>query len=156
MSYIVVGFSRPKGVTPLTSLIRAVEGTPYNHVFLKFLEPFTRKWMILEADTFSVRLLPAESLESSNVVVATHIVGVNEAQLLQMLSRAYSVLARPYSFLGLLGHLVKLVARLPYNPYKDRGQSFICSELVAYLLGLPNPEEQTPRSLYESLIKKGT
>jgi hypothetical protein len=154
MSYVIIGFSRPKGFTPITSLIRWVESTPYNHVFLKFQEPFTRKWMVLEADTFSVRLLSAESLESTNVVVSTSIIGVTEAQLGDLLVKAYSVLARPYSFLGLLGHLVKLVARLPYNPYKDRGQSFICSELVAYLLDLPNPEEQTPRSLYESLMKE--
>ena len=151
MTHVTVGFSKPKGLSPIASLIRLAEGTPYNHVFIKFREPVTGELLIFEASYTVVYLVRAEQWEKGNEVVHDVRIYPTPAEHVDILTKGFKALQKPYSFMSILGHLVMKVGRLPRNPYKDRGRSYICSELVAHLLNIPNPEEQTPRSIFEHL-----
>ena len=148
---IYIGFSKPRGLKPVAEVIRLVEQTPFNHVYIRFQDPTTRLRMVLEASHTTVHLEECEAWRTRNEEVFEVRQDISAAQFEQVLSKGFIALQKPYSVLGLLGHLAMRVLRLPRNPYKDKGRSYICSELVAHVLDIPNPEEQTPRTLFEHL-----
>lgn len=162
MRKVYVEFTRPKGKKfPVYSwLIRAVEGTPYSHVRIKW-ESTSGVELVYEAGGSSVRLI-------GEIAAPNHQVEVMYSKEFEVTSEQYRKLIRLFRYAGVdygikqaLGILVAKIFGMKKNPFAQGRKSQVCSELVVvfleevlgYEVGL-NLDLAGPKDIYDWLSKR--
>lgn len=142
---IIVGFStKPKA--PIARIIRAVEGTPYSHVYLKRYTGYYKKWLIYQANNDGIHFITEKTfLANENKVIREYELEVTKEEEREMVGRAMEMLGTPYGFVQIFG---MFLIRLAYkvfgwklkNPFRDGTQTQVCSELLYNLIKNRFPE----------------
>lgn len=135
MPKLNIGFSSNDLI--LSKLIRAVEKTPYSHVYLRFHVPQVDRSVIYEAVGANVRFV-GNSVWNFNRIVEEYEWEVSDQEYKEILQFAIDTSGKHYGILSMLGlGLVRIASyfgKKLINPFSDGNNNFICSELAAVIM----------------------
>lgn len=139
MRKLYVGFSRPKsGFVPFSQAIRAVLGTTYSHVYVKFKSDSFNRVLIYQASHLAVNFVGEDRFNDSAVTVAEFELDVSDETFKQTIQFAIDKAGVPYGMSQIFGILyvkaLGLFGVKAKNPFPNGSGNYICSELVAQIL----------------------
>lgn len=138
MRRIIVGFSRPKKWKPFAQLIMAVDGTNYDHVYIKLHSDTYQRDIIYQASGLQVNFMSTSVFTSENIVVKEFYVDVSDENYVKMMQFCIDNAGKPYSVKEILGFgwikLAKVFGKTVSNPFKIDGNEWVCSILADYIL----------------------
>lgn len=130
----IVGFSKSSIKIPLLSwVIQKIEDTPYSHTFIKFQKE-DGTWWIYEASVSGVRLVPNSEFLSHNKMVMEYETELLENEKNKLISFITTTNHIKYGYLQLFGMAIAVLFRLNKNPFDDKDETYVCSELVSEVL----------------------
>ena len=142
---IIIGFS----TTPsslVSTAIRAVEQTPYSHVYLKRYSSYYNKWLVYQANNDGIYFITEKTfLSQGNKIIKEYELEVTKEEEKEMISHAMDMLGTPYGKLQILGMfytrvVYSLFKKKVKNPLSDGKQTQVCSELLYNLIKNRFPE----------------
>jgi hypothetical protein len=135
---MIIGFSKRKAL--LSRLIQFITKSECSHCYI--YEP--ESGLVYHAQGLKVNALSYTNFRNRNTVVwETEAIKVDWIWLREQLGK-------PYGMLSLIGYLMPILFNRK-NPFNDSDHSFVCSELVARSLEIPNAEKATPDDLIRHL-----
>jgi hypothetical protein len=160
MKQITIGFSRASTSFPIFSwLIMAVQKTPYSHCYLKYQNEYLGQPMIYQASHTLVNYMSLPVFLAQETVVQEFVFNVSDDSFVATIKNAANQAGKPYGVKEIFGlalvNLAALCSIKIQNPVKDAGTTWVCDQLVAYLLNLcenvklPMPlNDMTPEDVY--------
>lgn len=160
MKQITIGFSRACTTLPVFSwLIMAVQRTNFSHVYLKYQDEFLGQTMYYQASHTLVNSMSEAVFLAQETVVQEFTFSVSDVSYLACMKNAAAQAGKPYGTMEILGlavvELAMAVNMRVHNPVKDAGETWICDQLIAYLLNtcenvkLPMPlNDMIPKDVY--------
>lgn len=152
-----IGFSRDKGFSIAGTVIRAVEKTPYNHVYIRVPDYETGLDMVYQAIGSGMVTMTYERFCSNNTPVKEYILSTSPTQAMNILIFLKKNLGVSYGYMQIIAIAIeKIFHKITNLPGTDK--TLICSELGAYIAkldGMTIPEElkfETPSDLDKLLI----
>lgn len=138
---IIIGFSRPIRNTALSWLIERGEGTPYDHVYIRFYSSSTDRWLVYQASSIMVNFMGWEHWKVKNEALEEYEVDATPEERLKILQFCIDEVGTPYGSKWLMGmmwiRLCRLVLGLTvHNPFPSGTTTFGCSKLAGYVLKL--------------------
>jgi hypothetical protein len=135
---LIVGFSRPKKKKILSSLIMAVEQTNYSHVYVKFYSKTYDRYLIYQASGTQVNFVGSCLFDNKNEVVQEFNISVDSSSFKEMITFCIDNAGVAYGVKQLAGIAIvkfgKFIGKNLSNPWRDNKQTYVCSELVGYIL----------------------
>lgn len=131
---LFIEFTRPKKFAPLSYVIRAIQGTPYSHVRLRWVNSVGVN-IVYEASGSNVHFLGPMAQSQKPVHVAhSFCYTLSREQYRELIKVCMSYAGINYGVLQLLGIGVARLFGLRKNPF-SRGESrVVCSELVGIVI----------------------
>lgn len=129
---IFVGFSRPNKFKIFSFLIRLFLRTPYSHVYIRFYDAYTAKWIIFEASHGEVHLMEWNNWMIDNNAIEERVFELDELHRREVIRFAIDHLQKPYSLANILG--IVFYGIFKKRIFQDGPKAFICSELIALAL----------------------
>lgn len=144
--------------------IMAVEKTPYSHVAIKMIDDETGQTVIYQASHTMVNEMSEEVFLAQEEIIDQFNFSVSPAVKKAVKTFAIANLGKPYGVLSIVGlayvQALKLVNVNIHNPFKEVGQTYVCSQFVAAILKnctnvmLDMPiDDITPKDLYPMVQK---
>lgn len=138
MKRIIVGFSRPIKWKPFAKLIMAVDGTNYDHVYIKLHSDTYQRDVIYQASGLQVNFMSTSVFTGNNVIVKEFYVDVTDANYVKLMQFCIDNAGKPYSIKEILGFgwikLNRLFGKEVSNPFQEGTNEFVCSILADYIL----------------------
>lgn len=157
--HVTIGFSRPKGFSILSTIIRWVEGTKFDHTYLRIYSKSLDRWLIYHASKTSLHFSNWESIQANNVICEEYELPIFEAEKVKILQYCVDNLEKPYGVLELIGiGWVRLARALGYkikNPFSDGLKTEVCSEVVGHVLKMIQDHDDGPFITDEQLETEG-
>ena len=164
MQKIKVGFSKPKKWKPFAWIIMVGYGIPYDHVYISFRSEKYNRTMIYQASKTMVNFMGSELFFKENLIFQDFDIEIKDDLYVNMIKFCIDNAGKPYGFKQCLGmawvRINEIFGRYIENPFKDKGKTYVCSEMGAYILeefaGAKIPrdiDDITPKDLYEYLLK---
>jgi len=162
MVKIIIGFSRARSKTALFSKgIMWAQGTPFSHVYIKLNWKAINKLLIYQASGLQVNFESWDHFQTHAVAVSEFEIDVSDETYKKIASFMYDQLNKPYSIKQILGMCCVLFGQKfnlkIENPYKNRSDAFVCSELVIDIIktaGITiegDPEDMGPLEVFNFL-----
>lgn len=160
---LVIGFSRPRSnLFPIFSwVIRAFEGTPYSHVYVRWYSSGAEVEIAYEASGTSVKFLGKEVFDKKILPICEYEVEINSDTYKKLLKFCMTNAGMSYGTKQILGIALVKIFKMSKNPFSDGRKSQVCSELVGNILQDVLGEDLNldldiagPRSIQEFLDKK--
>ena len=129
---IYVGFSRPNSFKIFATLIMLFLRIPFSHVYMRFFDEYTGKWIIFEASRGEVHLIEESNWRKYNTTVREQSFELDEKHRREVIRFVIDHLQKPYSFTNILG--IVLHQTIGVKWLLDGSKAFICSELIALAL----------------------
>lgn len=143
MKHITIGFSKPNKFLPLFSwAIRAYEGIPYSHVFIRWQTSVGPSICYHAAHT-SLHFLSDRMFEKTVIPVEQFEFDVTDEQYTRLLKYCLETCGNNYALLGVFGIAVADIFKLSKNPFSSGEDSQYCAELVLRSIGEMNQEKLT-------------
>jgi hypothetical protein len=151
---VTVGFSR--GNTWLSKVICFMTKSNISHTYFRFHSEIPNMPdIIVQASGLMVNCVNEEVFESHSTIIEELDFIFEERQYDDLLRFIAVRLGKPYSVKHLLGMTWVLINRYfgkrIKNPFADGDHSYVCVELSAKGLNIPNAEELTPQDLLDIL-----
>jgi hypothetical protein len=139
MSRLYIGFSKAKSKYAVVSkIIQKVQNTPFSHVYIRLQSDSLERTFIYQASGSKVNFENMDSFNSHSTVVNEFEIEASDEVYKKVMQFAIDTVGKPYSLKQLIGMAVLTVLRkfnkTAKNPYRDRKDAFICSEIGAYVL----------------------
>lgn len=132
MTSVRIGFSRPKEWHVLSALIMAVERTDYSHVYVRWHSDKYGRDLIYQASGLKVNFVGLDLFMSMNTIVDEFDFDVSDETYVKMVQFCIDNAGKPYGGKQLVGMGIK---KLGFeNPFRDGKQTYVCSELGAYIV----------------------
>lgn len=138
----VVLTKRKNNFNLLSWIIRFIEHTEFSHIGFVITNSTGRKF-IYEASGFTVKFNNYNLFNDVNLYIKQYELELSSEQQQKFIDICLDNLGRPYSIKGLIGLLFVRLFKLKSNPFKDQADSFVCSELAAFII-----KEFYPEALY--------
>jgi hypothetical protein len=162
MDTIIVGFSRPKTWKPFSWLIMTAYDIPYDHVYIKWHSDKLNRDIIYQASGTMVNFMSAQFF-ANNYVIDEFQLPITPQNKLSMIQFAMDNAGLSYGIKECFGlawvRICSLFGRTVNNPFKADGNTYVCSELVGYILdnfdGLninSNIANIDPKMVYQYLL----
>jgi len=129
---IYVGFSRPNKFRVFSFLIMLILGIKFSHVYIKFYDEYTSKWIVFEASHGEVHLIESSNWLKRNVVVREEKFEIDEDHRREIIRFMIDHLQKPYSYKNIFAIIIHQIVGL--RVLEDGPKAFICSELIALAL----------------------
>jgi hypothetical protein len=159
MRRIYIGLSRHTDFAIFGRAIEWFEKTNFSHAYVRFYSESLNRSLIYQASGMSVNFTNIEHFNSINTTVKEYEILVSDEQYTQILQFCVDNVSKPYGLKSIFGILVyQIFGWKCINP--DKQESFICSELVCYILQMlgiinePDLDYSTPKSVYNILNAK--
>lgn len=161
MSNVVIGFATHRRFNVLSEVIKAVEDTPFSHVYVKYTDPTLEVPVIFQASKLALNYMGETLFDSESETVAEFALTASNDQLKAVMAYCLESVGKPYGIGILFGIGLMLVARrlgikMAHNPFGDGGRSEICSEVGGDVLDILGAnldrytlEAEGPAFLYE-------
>ncbi len=151
---VTVIFSKSRNwFAPISWLVRLLDGTPFSHVSV-LVDWDKDHQLMFEASGSDVHLIGQSTWQEQHIVVDSVHRTINDAQTRDCLDFIVNTLEVPYSHLEFIGLGIARLFGLSRVPRRLR-RGYVCSTLVAHVLGLPNPDSLDPKAVWEQLTKQG-
>ena len=152
-------FATPKSWNPFSALIRLVDGSKFSHSAIAYGDYDTK--LVLHSTRWRVNIETIDLFTKHNKIVETIIVDVNGKDFLRNIMPH---MGKQYGYLTIFGiFLQRMFAKVGLDispPFTDGDKTFVCSEMVIYLLqcstdylGHLRPELDGPQQIYEEVKK---
>lgn len=137
MATIKVGFSRPRGFSMGSLLIRIADRAPYSHTYIRFYSSRYDRWLVYQASPAVVSFYGMSEFVKSSEILREFDIDVSEETRSRMITYAIDTSGMPYDMRSVAGiAIVKVAALLGkriVSPFGD-GRGMFCSELVGSVL----------------------
>lgn len=154
---IEILFARPKKWLPISWLIRVIEGSKFSHSAIAY-DDYNAK-LVVDSTSHKVKIQPIEIFEKKYKIIETVIVDVNSDYFL---NEIMNHIGKEYGYLTIFGMAIQRFCHLfglkIGNPFGDGDDTFVCSEVVIYMLQCSSDEYQHlnaeldgPQQLYEAV-----
>ncbi len=163
MKKIIIGFSRPKGVTcPCFSwAIRAYQGwTDYSHCYIKFHSKSLDRDIVYQASGLQVNFIGNLFFEDHVHVIKEFEIEITDKDYRKIMQLSVDNAGKPYSLMQILGMLYAEIFGTMPEVFKDGDQKYICSELVGEILVKycnyefdKDLETLSPKDIFDALSK---
>jgi len=158
---IIIGFSRPNMKFPILSwLIRFLENTNYSHVYVSWYSNILQDYISYEAVGKSVRFLGPTAFKKRIIPVKQYKLKMNDQQYRELLKICLSEAGKSYGILQLIGLAFDRFLPRKGNPFPNKQDKYICSELVLIILqkvfgvGLDlDPDTISPYQIEQLLVQ---
>jgi hypothetical protein len=141
MHKIIVGLSRHRDFAIFGRGIQWFQGTPYSHAYIRFDSTEFNRTIIYQASGLRVNLISKAKFDSINFIVKEFEVEISDEKFSEILGFCADELGKPYSLKAIIGIVFHtLFGWKVIN--SDKLESFICSELVGYILQMIGIIEQ--------------
>jgi hypothetical protein len=163
---LIVGFSKPNTWKPFAWLIQKAFNIPYDHVYVN-IECFQYdRNVIYQASGSSVNFMATGVFNSKNDILAEFEIDILPENKIALVQFAIDNAGKAYSLKEVFGlaivRIAELCGKTIKNPFRDGNNTYVCSELVSYLLqqyaGADIPkdyEDMTPKDVYDYLMLLG-
>lgn len=158
MKSIIVGFSRPIKTKPFAWLIQKAYGINYDHVYIKIYSESLNRFLIYQASGTMVNFMGTAYWDTENIPVLEHNIFLTDDNYKLFMQFAVDNAGKPYGTKECFGlawvRIGELLGKKWLNPFKDGGNTYVCSELVATILKdfndatLDNVQEMSPLDVY--------
>ena len=136
MRTLYIDFTRPidKPFPVFSYGIRAVQGTPYSHVRLRWINS-TGRQVIYEASGSSVKFVGTLAQEQSKVhIVKSYEIGLDRSRYRGLIDLCMEYAGVNYGKLQIIGIALAYLFNMSKNPLSSGKYSQVCSELVGRFL----------------------
>lgn len=136
MRTLRIEFTQPVGkIFPIYSYaIRAVQGTEYSHVRLRWVNS-TGRDLIYEAGGSSVHFIGTLAQKQHKVkIVKYYEIDLNREEYRELIDTCMEYAGLKYGILQILGIGIALACNRKTNPFADGKYTMVCSELVGRVL----------------------
>lgn len=132
---LTFGFSKSKGCKPFSKAIQLVEKRPYSHVYIKYVDEFTKDVMIFQASHGEVNIVSECVFLKSNIIIEEYEMQVLPIVYMTIRKKMNSLLGLKYSILQILNiSLQKIFQTKDIKLVANGNEQFICSELGFVIL----------------------
>ena len=153
MKTITIGFSTSH--TLFSSLIRWFSSSKVSHTYIRMPLYSSCSELVFQASGLKVNIEGYKHFESHSTVVKEIELQISDEKYEELEVFMCDSLGKPYSIKQILGMVLVLVCRSVgckiKNPFRDGDHSYVCVELVANILNIPNAEDMTPQDLLDIL-----
>lgn len=137
MDSITIGFSRPTKWKPFSWLIMTAYGTPYDHVYVRWYSAKLERDIVYQASGTMVNFM-GQQFFNNNVIVDEFEVPITPEHKLALIQFAMDNAGKPYGVKNCFGlawvRICQMFGKKVSNPFKPDGNTYVCSELAAYVL----------------------
>lgn len=161
MRSIIIGFSKPKTRKIFSEAIMWMEQSNFSHVYIKIDWPSADRQLVYQASGLQVNFESWSYFQTHAHSVAEFNIDITEEVYKKIATYLCDNLNKPYSMKQVYGmFFVCLGKRMNItitNPYKNRHDAFICSEIGADILKEANidvgtdSEDIGPKELFDFL-----
>lgn len=162
MEVITVGFSTHRKFNLFSWAIRAVDKTPFSHVYCVFHSDSLDRDLLYHAARTFLHFLSLPNFEKDNITYYTFSIKITLEQKKKLLQLCIDKAGISYGIKAVSGvALVKLFKLININiksPFEDGNKTYFCSELVSFLLSEldlkvvnTDPENDSVKWLFEML-----
>jgi len=138
MARIYIGFSKAKGFKPYGWAIQKLLSTPFSHVYVKFYSKSYDRDIIYQASSSMVNFMSPAIVNRDHVMIEEFEFKVSDETMTQVVQFAIDHAGIPYGFKAAVGMgIVRICDLFGYkrsNPFKDDGNTYVCSELAGAIL----------------------
>jgi len=129
---IYLGFSRPNKFRLFSFFIMSFLKIDFSHVYIRFYDEYTSKWIIFEASHGEVHLIETSNWKNKNITIKEEPFEIDEKHRREVIRFMIDNLQKPYSYRNILG--IVFYQLFKKRLFQDGPSAFICSELVALAL----------------------
>lgn len=159
---VTVGFSTTKG-NLFSWLIRKFSSSKFSHVWVRYYHPLYKLDIVVEAGTKGIIEIPYKVYirKITSIVELQPPADLDAEEALEALGPS---IALPYDYGSVIGRLwvkiSKFFGQKIKNPFRNRKRDACIDNAYRYVQALGlfpgiDPEEETPQSLYDRLVKSG-
>lgn len=131
---LYIEFTRPKKGSVLSYIIRAMQGTPYSHVRLRWINSMGIN-IVYEASGAGVRFMGPLAQEQRSILITHRFsFNLNQQQYKDLIAICMTYAGISYGVTQLLGIGLANILNLRSNPLSRGADRLVCSELVATVL----------------------
>ncbi len=165
MANITFGFSRPKKFKILSWIIMKSTKVPYSHVYIKLYSEKYGRFLIYQASSTMVNFMNIETFKDHTNVIHEVDVSIPDETRNNIMRFAIDHCGQPYGVKELLGLGIVLLAssvgKTIKNPFSNKN-TWVCAGLVSEIIKEhlksiveleSDPEDMTPKDVYEVLVK---
>ena len=138
MEKLIIGFSKPKKFKIFAWAIMKGYNIPYDHVYVRIHSDKYDRDLIYQASRMMVNFMSPALLEEENIIVAEFELDITTENKIKLMQFAIDNAGRNYGVKQAIGmawvRINELCSKIVKNPYKDDGATYVCSELVSFVL----------------------
>jgi hypothetical protein len=138
METITVGFSKPNKWKIFAWLIMKAYNIPYDHVYVKFHSSTYDRDIIYQASKMMVNFMGTDFFQTENIIVDEFPVEITSESKIKLMQFAIDNAGKPYGIKEAFGmgivRICELFGKKIKNPFADKTQTYVCSELAGYIL----------------------
>ena len=165
MKTITIGFSRACTKFPIFSwLIMFAERTDFSHVYVRIKDAQAKRLVHYQASHTFVNYMGEKVFKSQETTTREFDFIVSDRSFVKIQQFAIDAMGKPYGVLSILGlayvQILKYFGIKKSNPFRDNGETYVCSQLVASILktceNVKMPEninDITPKDLFDIVSK---
>lgn len=162
LNKLIIGFGKPKKTTFTSWLIMTGYQIPFDHVYIRFESSYNRE-LIFQASGSVVNIVGEQFYVEYEPVYEFEIM-MSDKNMLAMTQFAIDNVGKSYGFMLAIGlgivRVMQLMGININNPFGGNLNTFVCSELAAYVLEeyygaeiRENLYNITPKDLYQYMLK---
>lgn len=140
MRTIIVGFSRPIKPTLFAKGIMWVDGTEYDHVYIKWTWGAINRDIIYQASKLAVNFESNLTFDSHALTIEEYSVDISDDCHKQIMQFCMDNSNKPYGIKEIFGfcwvNICKKIGQTVHNPFPSHGNSYVCSKLGAEILAM--------------------
>lgn len=138
MKRFIVGFSRPIKPTWFAKSIMWVDGTNYDHVYVKWHSDSIDRDIIYQASKLAVNFESNVTFDTHAITVEEYEVELDDEVFKKILQFCMDHSNEPYSLKEIAGfawvHLNKVFGKKVSNPFPGQGAEWVCSVIATQIL----------------------
>lgn len=136
---IIIGFSKSKKKFPVFSwAIKAILGTHFSHVYVKFYSNHHKRWLIYQASGTQVNFMAEEHFNNLNEMTDEFELEITPQSKFDMMCFCIDNAGAPYSIKDVIAIFLNEVCPnfcgFVKKLLNDGKHGYVCSELVGYIL----------------------
>lgn len=165
MAKLIIGFSKPKKFKIISWIIRQTEKTLFSHVYLKFHSDNLDRDIVYQASGRQVNFVGSVMFLRYHESLIEFELEINDNEKQEILKTCIDKAGIPYGRKQLIGlglvRFLALFGKKIRNPFSDNDTTYICSELIGYILvkyfnfKIEDLDSTSPKDIYLLLQKYG-
>jgi hypothetical protein len=139
MKKFIIGFSRPIKPTIFAKIIMRVDGTDYDHVYVKWHSDSIDRDIIYQASKLAVNFESGVTFEHHAIAIEEYEIQLDDTVFKKIVQFCMDNSNEPYSIKQVLGFgwvklNKKLLNKTVSNPFPANGSEWVCSIIAAQIM----------------------